>query len=66
MEEASANIVAVAGFANIGETITCPNEPQALPLEPTLQMTFSVNDSPFADRKANCDITAGAIACSAN
>lgn len=55
MEEASAgNIVAVAGFsdANIGETITCPNEPQALPLikvdEPTLQMTFSVNDSPFA------------------
>jgi len=35
MEEASAgNIVAVAGFAgaNIGETITCPNEPQALPL----------------------------------
>jgi len=55
MESASAgNIVAVAGFAdaNIGETITCPNEPQALPLikvdEPTLQMTFSVNDSPFA------------------
>ena len=55
MPEASAgNIVAVAGFAdaNIGETITCPNEPQALPLikvdEPTLQMTFSVNNSPFA------------------
>jgi GTP-binding protein len=55
MDEASAgNIVAVAGFAdaNIGETITCPNEPQALPLikvdEPTLQMTFSVNNSPFA------------------
>lgn len=58
MEEASAgNIVAVAGFAgaNIGETITCPNEPQALPLikvdEPTLQMTFSVNDSPFAGQE---------------
>jgi len=55
LPEASAgNIVAVAGFAdaNIGETITCPNEPQALPLikvdEPTLQMTFSVNNSPFA------------------
>lgn len=55
IESSSAgNIVAVAGFAdaNIGETITCPNEPQALPLikvdEPTLQMTFSVNDSPFA------------------
>lgn len=58
MEEATAGyIVAVAGFANanIGETITCPNEPQALPLikvdEPTLQMTFSVNDSPFAGQE---------------
>jgi GTP-binding protein len=60
MPEASAgNIVAVAGFANanIGETITCPNEPQALPLikvdEPTLQMTFSVNDSPFAGQEGD-------------
>lgn len=58
IQQASAgNIVAVAGFANanIGETITCPNEPQALPLikvdEPTLQMTFSVNDSPFAGQE---------------
>ncbi len=58
LEEASAgHIVAVAGFAdaNIGETLTCPNEPQALPLikvdEPTLQMTFSVNDSPFAGQE---------------
>ncbi|MDJ0569549.1 MAG: translational GTPase TypA [Pleurocapsa sp. MO_192.B19] len=58
LPEASAgNIVAVAGFAdaNIGETITCPNEPQALPLikvdEPTLQMTFSVNNSPFAGQE---------------
>ncbi len=60
MPEASAgNIVAVAGFAdaNIGETITCPDEPQALPLikvdEPTLQMTFSVNDSPFAGQEGS-------------
>ncbi len=51
------NIVAIAGFANanIGETITCPNAPQALPLikvdEPTLQMTFCVNDSPFAGQE---------------
>ncbi|MGA9381110.1 MAG: translational GTPase TypA [Phormidium sp.] len=58
LEEASAgNIVAVAGFAdaNIGETITNPDDPQALPLikvdEPTLQMTFSVNDSPFAGQE---------------
>jgi GTP-binding protein len=60
LEQASAgNLVAVAGFsdANIGETITCPNEPQALPLikvdEPTLQMTFSVNDSPFAGQEGS-------------
>jgi GTP-binding protein len=60
LAEASAgNIVAVAGFAdaNIGETITCPDEPTALPLikvdEPTLQMTFSVNDSPFAGQEGN-------------
>lgn len=58
LEESSAgHLVAVAGFAdaNIGETITCPNEPQALPLikvdEPTLQMTFCVNDSPFAGQE---------------
>ncbi len=58
IEEASAgNLVAVAGFAtaNIGETITDPDNPQALPLikvdEPTLQMTFSVNDSPFAGQE---------------
>ncbi len=55
IENASAgNIIAIAGFAdaNIGETITCPTNPMALPMikvdEPTLQMTFCVNDSPFA------------------
>ena len=60
LEKSSAgNLVAVAGFtdANIGETITCPNEPQALPLikvdEPTLQMTFSVNDSPFCGKEGD-------------
>jgi len=51
------NLVAVAGFAdaNIGETITCAEDPQALPMikvdEPTLQMTFMVNDSPFAGKE---------------
>ncbi|MCC0178200.1 translational GTPase TypA [Waterburya agarophytonicola K14] len=58
-EAGAGNIVAVSGFAdaNIGETITCPNEPQALPLikvdEPTLQMTFSVNNSPFAGQEGD-------------
>jgi GTP-binding protein len=58
LEEASAgNIVAVAGFADayIGETLASPEHPEALPLirvdEPTLQMTFSVNDSPFAGQE---------------
>lgn len=56
---AAGNIVAVAGFAdaNIGETITSPDDPQALPLikvdEPTLQMTFAVNDSPFAGQEGS-------------
>ncbi len=60
LEESTAgNLVAVAGFsdANIGETITCPDAPQALPLikvdEPTLQMTFCVNDSPFAGQEGD-------------
>ncbi|KKI98114.1 translational GTPase TypA [Prochlorothrix hollandica] len=58
-EAKAGQIVAVSGFAdaNIGETITCPNEPQALPLikvdEPTLQMTFCVNDSPFAGQEGS-------------
>lgn len=55
IEEAEAgDIVGVAGFSEIqiGETI-CPfTDPVALPLikvdEPTLQMNFSVNNSPFA------------------
>ena len=55
IESASAgDIVGIAGFSDIqiGETICDPNTPKALPLikvdEPTLQMNFSVNDSPFA------------------
>ena len=55
IDEASAgDIVGVAGFSDIqiGETISCLTNPVALPLihidEPTLQMNFSINDSPFA------------------
>lgn len=58
IEEAKAgDLAAVAGFdeVNIGETIACPDHPEALPLikvdEPTLQMTFMVNDSPFAGKE---------------
>ena len=47
-------IVAITGLANanIGETIADSENPEALGLikvdEPTMKMTFSVNDSPFA------------------
>lgn len=58
VEEAGAgDIVAIAGIKdiNIGETIADPNQPEALPVlkidEPTLQMTFLVNNSPFAGRE---------------
>ena len=58
ISQASAgDIVAVAGIAdvNIGETIADPNEAVALPLldveEPTINMTFSVNSSPFAGKE---------------
>ncbi|AZN40502.1 translational GTPase TypA [Paenibacillus albus] len=58
VEEAGAgDIVAIAGIReiNIGETIADPQKPEALPVlkidEPTLQMTFLVNNSPFAGRE---------------
>ncbi|GBF11081.1 translational GTPase TypA [Tepidibacillus sp. HK-1] len=58
IEEAKAgDIVAIAGIEgiNVGETIADPEQPEALPLlhidEPTLQMTFVVNNSPFAGRE---------------
>jgi GTP-binding protein len=50
-------MVAVAGLddVEVGETITDAECPEALPLprveEPTLQMAFLVNDSPFAERE---------------
>jgi GTP-binding protein len=51
------NIVAVAGLENvgIGDTLADPNDPRPLPPitveEPTVRMTFAVNDSPFAGRE---------------
>lgn len=51
------DIIAIAGLGeiNVGETVTHPEHLDALPLlridEPTLQMTFVVNDSPFAGRE---------------
>ncbi|HEY8345938.1 MAG TPA: translational GTPase TypA [Symbiobacteriaceae bacterium] len=58
LEEASVgDIIAMTGLesVNIGETITDPENPMPLPPikvdEPTLQMTFQTNDSPFAGRE---------------
>jgi GTP-binding protein len=57
-EYASAGeLVAIAGFANanVGDTICVPESPNALPRiqvdEPTMQMSFLVNDSPFAGQE---------------
>ena len=60
IQEASAGeIVAVSGMEdiNIGETICLQSHPEALPIlhidEPTLQMTFLVNNSPFAGKEGD-------------
>ncbi|BAH44862.1 MULTISPECIES: translational GTPase TypA [Brevibacillus] len=51
------DIVAISGIddINVGETVCHVDHPEALPLlkidEPTLQMTFLVNNSPFAGRE---------------
>jgi len=58
IDEAEAgDIVGIAGFSDIqiGETLCDMNNIQPLPLikvdEPTLQMNFSVNDSPYAGQE---------------
>ena len=51
------DIVCFSGAENItiGDTICSPDDPRPLPFvkisEPTLEMTFSVNDSPFAGKE---------------
>ena len=54
---AAGNIIAMSGIPDItiGDTICAPDTVEALPFvkisAPTLEMTFSVNDSPFAGRE---------------
>ncbi len=56
-EAKAGDIIAIAGLPdiNVGETICNPGSEEALPLlridEPTLEMTFGVNTSPFAGRE---------------
>jgi len=55
-ESSAGNIIALSGIADIGigDTICAVDAPEALPFvqisAPTMEMTFSVNDSPFAGR----------------
>jgi GTP-binding protein len=50
------DICAIAGLdpVDIGNTIACPDQPSALPIisvdEPTMHMTFRINDGPFSGR----------------
>lgn len=53
------DLVAISGLADIsiGDTVCAPKNPEPLPFaaigEPTVMMTFSVNDSPFAGREGS-------------
>ncbi len=58
IQEASAGeIVALSGMADItiGRTLCAPDAPEPLPFvkisDPTIEMTFAVNDSPFAGKE---------------
>src|SRR4051794_7317913 len=59
IESAAGDIVALAGVAEgtIGDPLADPADPGSLPSiaveEPTLQLTFGVNTSPFAGRDGN-------------
>jgi len=56
-ESSAGNIIALSGISDItiGDTICDPAKPEALPFvkisAPTMEMTFSVNDSPFAGKE---------------
>jgi GTP-binding protein len=62
-EAEAGDIVAVTGveIVNIGDTIASPERPEALPRievgEPTVEMTFGVNTSPFAGREGRFSTT---------
>jgi len=62
-EAEAGDIVAVTGLekVSIGDTIANPERPEALPRievgEPTVEMTFGVNTSPFAGREGRFSAT---------
>lgn len=56
-EAKAGDLIAISGMddINVGETVAAADHPEALPVlridEPTLQMTFRTNDSPFAGKE---------------
>ncbi|KMT21310.1 translational GTPase TypA [Clostridium cylindrosporum] len=58
-EATTGDIIAISGITDIaiGETIADASNPEAIPFvnidEPTLSMTFTVNDSPFAGKEGD-------------
>ena len=62
-EAEAGDIVAVTGLekVSIGDTIASPEQPEALPRievgEPTVEMTFGVNTSPFGGREGRFSTT---------
>jgi GTP-binding protein len=62
-EAAAGDIVAITGVdvVSIGDTIASPEKPEALPRieigEPTVEMTFGVNTSPFSGREGRYSTT---------
>ena len=62
-EAEAGDIVAITGTGkvSIGDTIASPDQPEALPRieigEPTVEMTFRVNTSPFAGREGRFSTT---------
>lgn len=56
-EAGAGDIIALSGIADIsiGDTICVPTDPEPLPFvqisAPTMEMTFAVNDSPFAGKE---------------
>jgi len=62
-EAAAGDIVAITGVdeASIGDTIADPNQPEALPRieigDPTVEMTFGVNTSPFGGKEGRFSTT---------
>jgi len=62
-EAEAGDIVAVTGIeeVSIGDTVASPEQPEALPrievAEPTVEMTFGVNTSPFSGREGRFSTT---------